>query len=325
MTRELKLALIVGFVLVLLVTVLISDHFSSTRKGTPQAIDTKQPIAVVPLPEPITPVFTNPEPIVIAQGASTPAAFDPALVQPALDTGTFPMSNIRPSLLTMSQGPVVGGQVNANPLPAQNTIAFTPVSGLGAPHTTLAEQSPESASLSSSSSAGPAPIPTRIEPLLPIIEPKPIEPERWYTIAPGDTTWKIAKRYYGNGELWRKLADMNGDRINKETGSVRVGVKIKLPSAEAMGVKVKNLPTPTTVPGRDAVGKTRIADQKPSSTGRAATGRTYTIKKGDTLGQISSRELGSAKRYPEILAMNKGVLDDESTIRVGATIALPAR
>jgi nucleoid-associated protein YgaU len=52
-----------------------------------------------------------------------------------------------------------------------------------------------------------------------------------------------------------------------------------------------------------------------------STKRTYVIKKGDTLSEIASKELGTWKRWKEIVDANPGL--DADNMRVGARIALP--
>jgi nucleoid-associated protein YgaU len=49
----------------------------------------------------------------------------------------------------------------------------------------------------------------------------------------------------------------------------------------------------------------------------------YTIQKGDTLWGIAERQLGSGRRYQEILELNP-TISDVSAIRVGSRIQLPA-
>lgn len=50
--------------------------------------------------------------------------------------------------------------------------------------------------------------------------------------------------------------------------------------------------------------------------------RQYTVKKGDTLGEIASRELGSAARWTEIQQLNGNL--DPAKLRAGMTLNLPA-
>jgi nucleoid-associated protein YgaU len=49
--------------------------------------------------------------------------------------------------------------------------------------------------------------------------------------------------------------------------------------------------------------------------------RTVTVARGDTLGEIALRELGTSKRWPEIAALNPGV--DPNALRIGTLLVLP--
>lgn len=53
-----------------------------------------------------------------------------------------------------------------------------------------------------------------------------------------------------------------------------------------------------------------------------ATGRTYLVKSGETLGEIASRELGSFARWSEIAQLNGNL--DPKKVRAGMKLALPA-
>jgi nucleoid-associated protein YgaU len=50
-------------------------------------------------------------------------------------------------------------------------------------------------------------------------------------------------------------------------------------------------------------------------------GRTYVVKGGDTLSEIAQRELGSARRWQEIVALNPGL--DPARLRAGKELRLP--
>lgn len=49
----------------------------------------------------------------------------------------------------------------------------------------------------------------------------------------------------------------------------------------------------------------------------------YTIRNGDTLWSIAKRQLGSGRRYHEILELNPAITDVES-VQIGTRIKLPA-
>lgn len=50
--------------------------------------------------------------------------------------------------------------------------------------------------------------------------------------------------------------------------------------------------------------------------------RTYVVKAGDTLGEIAQYQLGTSRRWKEIVAVNDGL--DPNRLRVGQTILLPS-
>ena len=50
---------------------------------------------------------------------------------------------------------------------------------------------------------------------------------------------------------------------------------------------------------------------------------THTVRKGDTLSKIAKARLGSAKRYPELIAANKDTVKSATTLRVGTVLTLP--
>lgn len=53
----------------------------------------------------------------------------------------------------------------------------------------------------------------------------------------------------------------------------------------------------------------------------AASGRTYVVKSGDTLGEIAQYQLGTSRRWKEIVAVNPGL--DPNKLRLGQTLVLP--
>ena len=62
----------------------------------------------------------------------------------------------------------------------------------------------------------------------------------------------------------------------------------------------------------------------PQPTPAKAAMKTYTVKSGDTLGEIAQRELGSAGKYMEIFNANKDQLTDPDKIKPGQVLKIPA-
>ena len=55
----------------------------------------------------------------------------------------------------------------------------------------------------------------------------------------------------------------------------------------------------------------------------SAKGKTYTVKKGDTLSAIAKEHLGSAGAYMKIFELNKDQLTDPDKIKPGQVLRLP--
>ena len=52
---------------------------------------------------------------------------------------------------------------------------------------------------------------------------------------------------------------------------------------------------------------------------------TYRVREGDTLSKIAKNRLGNARRWPEILRLNKGKIRDPDKLKVDMVITLPAK
>jgi LysM repeat protein len=62
----------------------------------------------------------------------------------------------------------------------------------------------------------------------------------------------------------------------------------------------------------------------PQPTPAKASMKTYTVKSGDTLGEIAKRELGSANKYMDIFNANRDQLSDPDKIKPGQVLKMPA-
>lgn len=334
MTRELKLSLILGFSLVLIVTVLISDYLSKARTsrldGTPPAA----PVAAMPpsREELLSKQQAEEERLALAESReATRTRFDP--------TGGAAPTSPKGFQKNTDSG-------KSEPRKADNS-EFKPEQinqGTRQPSRVADGSTPPKAG-STEQIPGAA-------------------PERTHTIAEGDSFYQLAQKYYKDRSLSKQLALYNG--IKPE--ALKVGATIKIPSVEVLTGKVaKSSPLPSS---RNAMGpdsqdreliqvasnegvqieplmkpdglKPEGADQgkkqspsavdpkkaDPKADPKASTkggARTYTVKKGDTPGHIAARELGSSKRASEIIDLNSGLISDEYGLKVGMVIKLPAK
>lgn len=65
----------------------------------------------------------------------------------------------------------------------------------------------------------------------------------------------------------------------------------------------------------------QAAQARARSSSRAGKGKSYTVKRGDTLGSIAARQLGNSKRGAEIGTLNH--IRDPKALRVGQVLRLP--
>jgi nucleoid-associated protein YgaU len=66
-------------------------------------------------------------------------------------------------------------------------------------------------------------------------EPKQAEEGRdewdstqWHEVKKGETLWKIAEPYYGDGSLYSKIFEANQDRL-KNPNLIKAGQKLRIP------------------------------------------------------------------------------------------------
>jgi nucleoid-associated protein YgaU len=59
-------------------------------------------------------------------------------------------------------------------------------------------------------------------------QPAPAAAERWYEVVRGDSLSKIAARYYGDGNAWRKIFEANSDVV-KDPDVIRIGQRLRIP------------------------------------------------------------------------------------------------
>jgi len=298
-TREHKLALIVGFSLVLVLGVLISDHFSKARQ--------------MQLAEETRPATARE----MGAGAgaaipSQPAGFSAA--QPGAQAGLG-----RPDLVPLPL-PGRGGDANST-----TSLVLRPIGldGAGAAPasplaSTQAQVTPRGAEPVDGGGAAPAAPPVPVAQI----------PMQKYEVHEGDTLYRIAQKVYGEARLWEKIREYNKDKVGAG-GELRDGTTLQLPPKDVLLGKPYVPPGATRLemandPGAGAGGAARPpSDQRAN----AADGkfRDYTVKDGDTLISIARKQLGAGKRWQEIAEANKGTLSDPEALSAGMKIRIPAR
>lgn len=154
----------------------------------------------------------------------------------------------------------------------------------------------------------------------------------YYQTQPGDSYARIARIHYGDEKHADFLRNANADILDPAS-PLRSGVRIRIPALPSDAAVVSTLAPradsrsvadrsrAATPPPAGSAGKSEAASGKPS-TGKP--GRTYTVKAGETFYGIAKKELGSAARWKELLALNTALVDGEpKNLRPGQVITLP--
>ncbi|MBA4040035.1 MAG: hypothetical protein C0468_06910 [Planctomyces sp.] len=359
MTREHKLALILGFAVLLVVGILVSDHFSTARRaviGVEIAAGRPGVESVIQDPLP------GPAPLVGGQTLATtsingtplpdpePLA-DPELIGPAvasLDGGE--PEGAGPKVIVMDGRVDSLGRDQSEDVPEGFEAVGSSWRGWDAAVSTEIKPSPiqQGAAKAGESEVGQANIDKgRLAQVgaveLPVGLPVSTGRLREHAVSKDDSMWAIAKRYYGDGALHTKLAEYNQGRLSKG-GVLRAGVTLRVPPRDVLLGKAALAPdarVDRSVAGgdgprvRESGDAKRPADRprgelaeraqaKPGAN-EAGAARVYVVRRNDTLGDISRALLGTSKRYREIYELNRGVLPDPDNLVAGVSLKIPSR
>lgn len=316
-TRELKLALIVGFSLVLVVTILVSDYFSKARRvslATP-AGDTQVSMKAAPdwkpaPPDQLTP--TNPEQGGLSAAVPPPVGDGLAV---ARDPGTVEIrqgSGWNEGTTSISGG--VESVLSKTPdQPLIRTRVEPEIGGMVVPP---AITTPESTSRTTVMPETPGK--TTVTPVPSVPAPVTTAGEKTHTVSSGDTMYVICKKYYGTTKYWKELAAFNSATV-KNPAALKLGQKLRIPAIEVLGGT-----KPSDVSG--VASSEPKSDAKPESkpTAKPATkpaGKTYIVQKGDTPGAIAQKTLGTSRKASDLMKYNK--IDDEASLKIGMVLNIP--
>ncbi len=337
MTREHKLALILGFAVVLIVGVLFADHFSKARttKTDDQMALRAPEMGSQPLPGPATPMSGGATMLVSHGGNGSALPTDnplPPSVQPVSQEAT------RTAVDIPNGTPTGGAEEASSRVPSRRVGDNSPLSS-GIAYQNGKPVGPAAAQTDTTPIGGGDHGVSKIEPgtsTNPGLPALPISKgtESRYPVEAGDTLYKIAKNVYGDSALWKKLGEYNKDKIRPDGTNLREGVTLRIPPKDVLlGIAALAPNAKSTELAKPAAGKAtppstpvKPADEKPATkvaTNAKPAPRTYTVKGGDTFSKIAAKELGTAKRWEEIASLNPSL--DSSELKVGDTVKLPAK
>ncbi len=360
-TREHKLTLIIAFAILLVVGVLVGDHFSKARHASPGVEVATNPTDALNVP---TEPSNAPAAVAAAQptggnaGGATVAGNGGAALPPVpavtgeevaaanqTQANAVPTAATSRTTTTISMVPVEttggnGSGAGANTQPTtgngtgartveQSPFVFIPEGVRNAPPAAGISTVPMpsgGASGGNESAAGAGT--TKVGSGLPVSTGKLLA----HPVEKGETLVALARKFYNDATLAKKLAEFNKGKVGEKM-SLRQGVTLRIPPKDVLlgqAVLPENASAELSNKKPDA-GVTGVSP-KPTGTAGGSTGaenagaaREYVVQKGDTLGQIASKLLGSSKRAREIVQLNRGVISDQDNLKVGAKLKIPAR
>lgn len=153
-------------------------------------------------------------------------------------------------------------------------------------------------------------------------EPRPAKTSVSHVIDKGDTLSRIAQRYYGttSKEVLTAILEANRATIRSRNALV-VGRTLRLPTVgERIPDAEAGQAAPATEKGNASVTPHPLPSTQPT---QPQSWRWYTVKKGDLYSTIAQQQLGTSKRWKELVALNKDVCPDARQLRQGVQIRIP--
>jgi len=297
MTRETKISLLVGLAFIIVIGILLSDHFRSTQElpraelnevtsSVHQATDGPQ--SSNPAIQFVQPPETQPKQAVPTRDELTPP---PSPVIPSKDYGNESTANNSGN----SGAPAATDdqKQQSNPLGDVAQKNGEPV---------------EPANMDGSSRSGDDTEP-QAQP------PAPASSQREYIAQEGDSVSRMAAKFLGenNKENRQAIIDANPS-LRDDPNRVIVGKSYVIPGSADSDSQASNAPSPD--------------NSTMSKTTASATGAYfYTVKEGDSLWQIANDELDDPSAVDAIKELNAGVLKGEQhdVVIPGMKLRLPAK
>ncbi|MHC5209762.1 MAG: LysM peptidoglycan-binding domain-containing protein [Planctomycetota bacterium] len=132
-----------------------------------------------------------------------------------------------------------------------------------------------------------------------------------HVVAKGETLSDIAKRHLGSAQRWKDLLAMNPGVDPK-----------KLKPGQVLRV-AGSPPVARSAQKEVARGEVQKPDVSPPASATRSGNRSHTVAKGDTLGEIAQRYLGSAQRADDIFRANTDVLKTKNDLKIGQVLRIP--
>lgn len=129
--------------------------------------------------------------------------------------------------------------------------------------------------------------------------------KRYLALVPNGTRANDAKKFMERDEL-ALVTSMSGDAVVSRAEAARLRNENLTLQKQLQDIRGNNAA---------AIAATAKNAKKP--------GRTYVVRKGDTLASISRKFYKSSARWKRILDANRKSIDDPDNLKVGETLAIP--
>lgn len=120
-----------------------------------------------------------------------------------------------------------------------------------------------------------------------------------YTVEAGDSLWKIAEKFYGDGSFWRKIYAENASVIGTDPNKIQVGMVLTIYLNQGDGSMITSVSEDGT------------------------TGNSYIVQRDDTLWKIALKVYGRGWRWRRIYEANADKISDPGQIYVGQVLFIP--
>lgn len=296
MTRENKLALIVGFSLLLVVAILLADHLSPAQQEEMARLEpTSSEGPLVQLPSGFGDQYRR-------QFGESSIAQEPAADRP----GSREVTLFDPPREAMQ--PTLDGRSNAE--------AIQGAPGEPADLDLRSGQAPGFERHLDAGGGEVEPIIMSLPPNLPPAAPSTDERTgKRYVVQDGDTLYGLSRRFYGEGSLYEALMRHNADVV-PATGRLRTGITLLIPEKAVLTGRGSQPPVREQAPPAAGAAPPKAPPVKTIP---------HTIREDDRLWDLAKKYLGKGGRWQEIVALNRDIIRNPDVLPIGKTIRIPAR
>ncbi len=136
-----------------------------------------------------------------------------------------------------------------------------------------------------------------------------------YEVGQGDSTWRIAQAFYGDGSLYRVI-ELENDLVADQ--HLEVGMELVIPRLDR-DIEQDEQQQAEQNPEQDASDLEESVDTT-SEVSEVA----YTVVQGDSLWQIAEAYLGDPYRWPELYQQNSHQISHPDLIYPDQVLTLPS-